>query len=91
MNVFWVAGGTPDGTIAPEQENSFWEATNVFIRTIMRVIEDKLVNPCLHIWVAKNLWDALKAMFSATDVQSELYDMEQFHDYGVVENHHVLY
>jgi hypothetical protein len=29
---------------------------------------------------AKNLWDALEAKFDATDVGSELYAMEQFHD-----------
>ena len=40
--------------------------------------------------VAKNLWDALKVKFGATDAGSELYAMEQFHDYRMVDNHSVL-
>ena len=40
--------------------------------------------------VAKNLWDALEVKFGATDAGSELYAMEQFHDYRMVDNRSVL-
>ena len=48
MNVFWVAGVTPTGTIAPEQEKVFRETTVVFVGCILSVIGDKLVDACLH-------------------------------------------
>jgi hypothetical protein len=86
MNVFWVAGVTPVGTIAADQEKAFREATIIFVGANLSVVEDKLVDAYLHMRVAKDLWDALEAKFDATDVGSEMYAMEQFHDYMVVEN-----
>nr|XP_040254206.1 uncharacterized protein LOC120972760 [Aegilops tauschii subsp. strangulata] len=90
MNVFWVGGVSPTVTIAPEQENAFREATTIFVGVVLTVIGDKLVDAYLHMRVAKNLWDALEAKFGATDAGSELYAMEQFHDYRMVDNRHVL-
>ena len=50
----------------------------------------KLVDTYLHMRVAKNLWDALEAKFGATNAGSEIYVMEQFHDYKMVDNHSIL-
>ena len=56
MNVFWDAGVTPPtGTIAPEQEKAFREATVVFVGAVLSVIRDKLVDVYLHMQVAKDL------------------------------------
>ena len=49
MNVFWVAGVTPTGTITPEQKKAFREATIVFVGAVLRVIGDKLVDAYLHV------------------------------------------
>lgn len=57
---------------------------------VLGVIGDKFVDAYLHMRVAKNLWDALEAKFSASDAGSELYAMEQFHDYWMVDTHPVL-
>ena len=38
----------------------------------------------------KTLWDALEVKFGATDAGSEMYAMEQFHDYKMVDNYRVL-
>jgi hypothetical protein len=54
------------------------------------VIRDKLVDAYLHMRVAKDLWEALESKFGATDAGSEMYIMEQFHDYKMVENRSVL-
>jgi hypothetical protein len=88
--MFWVASVTPIGTIAPEQEKAFREATVVFIGVVLSVIGDKLVDAYLHVRVAKDLWEALESIFGATDAGSEMYIMEQFHDYRMVENRSVL-
>ena len=90
MNVFWVGGVSPTVTIAPEQENTFREASTIFVGVVLTVIGDKLVDAYLHMCVAKNLWYALEAKFGATDAGSELYAMEQFHDYKMVDNRSVL-
>ena len=49
-----------------------------------------MVDTYIHMGVAKNLWDALEVKFGATDAGSELYAMEQFHDYRMVDNRPVL-
>ena len=40
--------------------------------------------------VAKDLWEALESKFGAVDARSEMYIIEQFHDYKMVENRPVL-
>jgi hypothetical protein len=90
MNVFWVAGVTPTGTLNPEQEKAFREATVIFLGAVLSVIGDKLVDAYLHVRVAKDLWEALESKFGATDAGSEMYVIEQFHDYKMVENRSVL-
>src|SRR3990170_1225408 len=89
MNVFWVTG-VSTGTIATEQEKAFKEATDVFLGAVLTVIGDKLVDAYLHVRVAKDLWEALESKFGAADAGSEMYIIEQFHDYKMVENRPVL-
>ena len=49
MNVFWVTGVTPPiGTIAPEQEKAFREATVLFVGAVLSVIGDKLCRVLDH-------------------------------------------
>ena len=90
MNMFWVGAVSPTEMILPEQEKAFREATTIFVGAVLIVIRDKLVDAYLHMCIAKNLWDALEAKFGATDADSELYAMEQFHDYRMVDNRPVL-
>jgi hypothetical protein len=44
----------------------------------------------MHITDAKELWDALVAKYDVTDAGSELYTMESFHDFRMVNNHSVV-
>jgi len=60
MNVFWVAGVTPTGTIAPDQEKAFTEATVVFVGAVLSVIGDKLVDAYLHVRVSKGLMGGIR-------------------------------
>jgi len=90
MNMFWVASGTPEGTITIGQENEFKEATIAFVRVVISMIREKLVDTYLDMQVAKNLWDALEANFGATGARSEIYVMEMVHDYRMAENRLVL-
>jgi hypothetical protein len=36
------------------------------------------------------MWDALEAKYRVSDAGSELYVMEQFHDYRMVDDHYVV-
>ena len=76
--------------LTPEQEKAFREATTIFLGAVLSAIGNKLVDTYIHMGVAKNLWDALEVKFGATDAGSELYAMEQFHDYRMVDNRSVL-
>lgn len=89
MNVIWVTGVFTE-TIAPEQEKAFREATTVFLGAVLSVIGDKLVDAYLHVHVAKDMWEALESKFGAADAGSEMYIIQQFHDYKMVENRPVL-
>ena len=90
MNVLWVDGVTPTETLTPEQEKAFRDATVVFVGAILSMIRDKFVDAYLHVRVAKDLWEVLESKFGATDAGSEMYTIEQFHDYKMVENRSVL-
>src|SRR6185437_4979491 len=54
------------------------------------VLHDHLVDVYIHITDAKELWDALAAKYDATDAGSELYTMESFHDFRMVNNRSVV-
>ncbi|XP_020157286.1 uncharacterized protein [Aegilops tauschii subsp. strangulata] len=76
--------------LLPSAEKAFKEATVVFLGAVLSVIGDKLVDAYLHVHVAKDLWEALESKFGAADAGSEMYIIEQFHDYKMVENRPVL-
>ncbi|KAK1678392.1 hypothetical protein QYE76_039240 [Lolium multiflorum] len=87
MGVHRVAEGTPRGPLTPEEDKAFGDATVIFVGAVLSVLGDKLVDAYLHIRNGKELWDALDAKF---DAGGELYAMEQFNDYRMVENQSVV-
>jgi hypothetical protein len=90
MGVHRVAEGTPRGPLTPEEDKAFGDATVIFVGAVLSVLGDKLVDAYLHIRNGKELWDALDAKFGAADAGGELYAMEQFNDYRMVENRSVV-
>ena len=90
MGVEKVAAGTPGGPLTLDEEKAFKEVTVLFVGAVLSVLGDKLVDAYLHIRDAKELWDALDSKFGATDAGGELYAMEQFNDYKMVENRSIV-
>ncbi|KAK1606650.1 hypothetical protein QYE76_030323 [Lolium multiflorum] len=90
MGVHRVAEGTPRGPLTPEDDKAFGDATVICVGAVLSVLADKLVDAYLHIRNGKELWDALDAKFGAADAGGELYAMEQFNDYRMVENRSVV-
>ena len=62
----------------------------MFVGCVLSVLDNHLVDVYMHITDAKELWDALVAKYDATDAGSELYTMESFHDFRIVNNRSVV-
>jgi hypothetical protein len=71
---------------SPKERNKFTDANNLFVGYVISVIADRLVDVCMHITDAKELWDALVAKYDTTDASNEFYTMESFHDFRMVNN-----
>jgi hypothetical protein len=77
---------------APEgvSEENFNSDDNLFWGAIISVLVDNLVDTYLQKRMGKDIWDALEAQYGASDAGSELYIMEQFIDYRMVEDRSVV-
>jgi hypothetical protein len=87
MNMIYVTSGTtPEGVSA----EAFQAADSLFRGAIISVLVDNLIDTYLRYKTGKEVWDALEAQFGVSDAGSELYAMEQFLDYKMVEDHPVV-
>ena len=57
---------------------------------VISVLGEKLVDSYVRLPTGKELWDALEAQYGVSDADSELYAMEQFLDYRMVEDRSVV-
>ncbi|XP_066167044.1 uncharacterized protein [Oryza sativa Japonica Group] len=87
MQCFFVSRGKPsEPPLFPEEEAKF-EATDCLFRgALISVLADSIVDVYMHMPSGKDMWDALEAKFGVSDVDSELYVMEQFYDYKMVDD-----
>ena len=90
MNIWEVSKGKPEGAMSDEDQTKFGKTTTAFRGCVLSVLEGRLRDVYMHITDAKELWDALDAKFGATDAGSELYVMESFNDYKMVNNRGVV-
>jgi len=71
--------------ISSLKQKSFTDAYTVFVGCVLSSLANRLCDAHMHISDAKKLWDTLNANFGATDVGSELYVMESFHDFNMAD------
>ena len=90
LKIFWVTDGKPQGTMSDEDQKKFEEANSALRGCILSVLADRLCDVYLHITEGKELWDALNIKFCATDAGNELYIMQSFHDFKMVNNRSVV-
>ncbi|WVZ52934.1 hypothetical protein U9M48_003933 [Paspalum notatum var. saurae] len=90
MHVFWVSKGKPEGDLSDADLQRFTEANTLFRGAILSALTDRLVDVYMHIKDGKELWDALEAKFGASDAGSDLYIMESFHDFKVVNDKSIV-
>jgi hypothetical protein len=87
MNVMYVTTGkAPEGV----SEEKFNADNNLFWGAIISVLVDNLVDTYLQRKTRKNIWEALEAQYGTSDADGELYVMEQFLDYRMVEDRSVV-
>ena len=68
----------------------FTAATTIFVGCVLSVLSNQLCDVYMNIKSATELWEALEHKFFAADVGCELYVMEQYHDFKMVENRWVV-
>ena len=73
-----------------EEGSAFDEADTLFRGLVISVLGENLVDSYVRLPTGKALWDALEAQYGVSDAGSELYAMEQFLDYRMVEDRSVV-
>ena len=71
----------------PEEGSAFDETDTLFRGLVISVLGENLVDSYVLLPTGKALWDALETQYGVSDTGSELYMMEQFLDYRMVEDH----
>ena len=84
-----VKEGKPE-QFTPEEGSVFDESDNLFRGGIISILAENLVVSYIRLPTGKALWDAFEAQYGVSDVGSELYVMEQFLDYRMVEDRSVV-
>jgi hypothetical protein len=89
MNIIHVMKGKPE-QLTSEEEQAFTVANNLFRGTMISVFAENLVDFYLTATSGKELWDVLETKYGVSDARSELYVMEQFCDYKMVDDHYIV-
>jgi hypothetical protein len=89
MNIIHVVNGKPE-QFTPEEEQVFMAADNLFSGVVINVLAENLVDFYLTATSGKELWDALETKYGVSDARSEVYVMEQFCDYKMVDNRSIV-
>ncbi|KAK3139722.1 hypothetical protein QOZ80_5AG0388720 [Eleusine coracana subsp. coracana] len=90
MNVFWVSTSKLEGDLTADQEKAYSEANTIILGAVIGALIDRLQDVYTHHTVAKELWDALIADYGGSDAGTELYVIEQYHDYMMVDGKSVI-
>jgi hypothetical protein len=90
MNVLWVSEGKPEGELTPWKEKAYSEANTIFCGVVVGVLTETLQDMYLYYKIAKEMWDALNTEYGGFDAGTELYIIEQYHDYQMVDGKSVV-
>jgi hypothetical protein len=90
MNVFWVSEDKPKGELTPEKEKEYSKANTIFCGPVVGVLAEALQDMYLYYKTAKEMWDTLNTEYGGSDAGTELYIIEQYHDYQMVDGKSVV-
>jgi hypothetical protein len=80
MNVFWVSEGKTEVKLTPEKEKAYSEANTIFYGAVVGVLIETLQDTYIRYKTAKEMCDTLNTEYGGSDVGTELYIIEQYHD-----------
>jgi hypothetical protein len=86
MRCFYVVQERPAGVPTADEQRAFEHDDTTCKAALLSIIGDSLVDAYVQMSTGKAMWEALEAHYGVSDAGSELYVMEQFHDYRMVEN-----
>jgi hypothetical protein len=90
MNVFWVSEDKPEVKLTPEKEKTYSEANTIFYGAVVGVLIETLQDTYLRYKTAKEMCDTLNTEYGGSDIGTELYIIEQYHDYQIVDGKSVV-
>jgi hypothetical protein len=90
MNMFWISEDKPEGELTPKKEKAYSEANTFFCGVVVRVLVETLQDMYLRYKTAKGMWDTLNTEYGGLDAGTELYIIEQYHDYHMVDGKSVV-
>ena len=90
MHCYFIVKPRPLGPHIAEDEQWFIDTDTTFNGAMNSMLGDSIVDTYVPTTSGKEMWDALEAKYGASDAGSELYIMEQFHDYRIVEDRSVV-
>jgi hypothetical protein len=90
MGVFWFSNGKPEGQLTPQQEKEYEEVNTIFVGVVIGALANHLQDAYLRNKTSKELWDALNNNYGGSDADTELYIIEKYHDYKMVDGKDVV-
>ena len=90
MNVWFITRERPVGPHTVDEDREYMAADTLFRGAVISVLGENLVDSYMQYPSGKLLWDALQANFGVSDAGSELYIMEQFYDYKMVDDRSIV-
>jgi hypothetical protein len=90
MGVLWVSNGKPEGQPTAEHDKAYEEVNTLFVGAVIGLLISHFQDVYLHIKIGKEMWDALNNNYNGSDAGTELYIIEQYHDYKMVDEKGVV-
>ena len=90
MHCYFVTESKAVGPHTPDEVCAFKHADTTFKAAILSMLGDTIVDAYVPLQTGKEMWDALKAKYGVSDASSELYVMEQLHDYRMVDDRFIV-
>jgi hypothetical protein len=90
LRCFYVMLEQPIGVQTVDEQRAFEHDDTTCKAALLSIIGDSLIDAYVQLPTGKVMWDALEARYDISDASSELYVMEQFHDYRMVEGRPVV-
>jgi hypothetical protein len=76
-----VSEGKPEGELSPEKEKEYSKSNTIFYGAVVGVLVETLQDTYLCYKTTKEVWDTLNTKYGGSDAGTELYIIEQYHDY----------